>query len=104
MSGLKHPILSDWSVTLGRWASELIPRISVLEKKGEIPVGGIIGICVSTVPEGYLDCDGSAVGRGQYAALFRVIGSTHGDGNGVTTFNLPTVAGSGDVAKYVIKY
>lgn len=42
-----------------------------------------------TVPSGWLHCDGAAVSRTTYAALFAVIGTTYGPGNGTTTFNLP---------------
>jgi microcystin-dependent protein len=36
-----------------------------------------------------LICNGTAVSRTTYAALFAVIGSTFGSGDGSTTFNLP---------------
>ncbi len=42
-----------------------------------------------TVPAGWLLCDGSAVSRTTYAALFGEIGTTWGAGDGTTTFNLP---------------
>ena len=43
----------------------------------------------TTVPTGYLLCDGSAVSRTTYADLFTAIGTTYGSGDGSTTFNLP---------------
>ena len=43
----------------------------------------------STVPSGYLECDGSAVSRTTYADLFAVISTDYGAGDGSTTFNLP---------------
>lgn len=46
-----------------------------------------------TAPEGWLMCDGSAVSRTDYAALFAVIGTTYGTGDGSTTFNLPDLQG-----------
>lgn len=46
-----------------------------------------------TPPTGWLLCDGSAVSRSTYAALFAVIGTTFGAGNGTTTFNLPDFRG-----------
>lgn len=54
----------------------------------------------TVAPTGYLLCDGSAVSRTTYAALFNVIGVTWGIGDGVNTFNLPdfrrrTAVGSG---------
>jgi len=42
-----------------------------------------------TVPAGYLLCDGSAVSRTTYAALFAAISTTWGVGDGSSTFNLP---------------
>jgi len=43
----------------------------------------------SSAPAGYLLCDGSAVSRTVYAALYAVLGTTFGSGDGVNTFNLP---------------
>jgi microcystin-dependent protein len=43
----------------------------------------------TSVPSGFLECNGSAVSRSTYAALFAVIGTTYGSGNGSTTFNVP---------------
>ena len=45
------------------------------------------------VDGGWLKCDGTAVGRTRYAALFNAIGTTFGNGNGSTTFNLPDLRG-----------
>jgi microcystin-dependent protein len=42
---------------------------------------------------GWLLCDGSAVSRSTYAALFASIGTAFGTGDGSTTFNLPNPAG-----------
>lgn len=44
----------------------------------------------AVIPTGYLECNGAAVSRTTYAALFAVIGTTYGTGDGSTTFNLPT--------------
>lgn len=40
-------------------------------------------------PTGYLGCDGSNVSRSTYSALFAIISTTYGVGNGSTTFGLP---------------
>jgi microcystin-dependent protein len=45
-----------------------------------------------TPPAGFLNCDGSAISRSVYSALFSVIGITFGTGDGSTTFNLPAPA------------
>jgi microcystin-dependent protein len=47
----------------------------------------------ATPPPGWLVCDGHAVSRTQYAALFAAIGTSSGDGDGSTTFNLPDYQG-----------
>lgn len=53
------------------------------------PAGAILPYAGSSAPSGYLLCDGSAVSRTTYAALFTVVGTTYGVGDGSTTFNLP---------------
>ena len=58
--------------------------------KGDNPTGTIIIWSAPTPPAGYLICDGSAISRTTYAALFNVIGTKWGAGDGKTTFNLPT--------------
>lgn len=55
----------------------------------EMMTGAMIPWLVETTPDGWLRCDGSAISRETYAALFDVLGSTWGDGDGNTTFNLP---------------
>ena len=56
-----------------------------------IPVGAIIYYAKSTVPSGFLICNGGAVSRTTYATLFGVIGTTYGTGDGSTTFNVPNL-------------
>ena len=58
-----------------------------------VPIGTILDFAAATAPTGYLVCDGSAVSRTTYAALFAVIGTTWGAGNGSTTFNIPDFRG-----------
>lgn len=53
------------------------------------PTGTILPFAGETAPFGYLFCDGSAVSRTDYGALFAVIGTSYGSGDGSTTFNLP---------------
>lgn len=54
-----------------------------------IPAGAIMAFAMQTPPAGWLECDGSAISRAGNPALFAAIGTTYGDGDGVTTFNLP---------------
>lgn len=44
---------------------------------------------IADIPVGALFCNGAAVSRTTYAALFAAIKTIHGAGNGTTTFNLP---------------
>lgn len=60
---------------------------------GIVPVGAIMAYGGSSAPTGYLLCDGSAVSRSTYGALFTAIGTTFGSGDGSTTFNLPDYRG-----------
>ncbi len=43
----------------------------------------------ASIPSGFLECNGAAVSRSTYAALFAVVGTTYGVGDGSTTFNVP---------------
>jgi len=76
------------------------------------PTGGLIMWGTGTAPSGWLLCAGAAVSRTTYAALFAVIGTTFGVGDGSTTFTLPnytnrmpygtTVAATGGSADAVV--
>jgi microcystin-dependent protein len=58
-----------------------------------LPTGVVLPFAGTATPEGYLACDGTAVSRSTYAALFAAIGVAHGSGNGSTTFNIPDYRG-----------
>ena len=47
----------------------------------------------ATAPTGYLLCDGAAVSRSTYSALFAITSTTYGAGDGSTTFNVPNLSG-----------
>lgn len=57
------------------------------------PAGSITMFGGASAPSDYLLCDGSAVSRSTYSALFDVIGTTYGVGDNSTTFNLPNLKG-----------
>jgi hypothetical protein len=54
-----------------------------------VPTGTILPFAGNTIPSGFLACNGAAVSRTTYAALFSAIGTTYGGGNGSSTFNVP---------------
>jgi microcystin-dependent protein len=58
-----------------------------------VPTGSIMAFISTSAPSGWLICDGSAVSRTTYSALFAIIGTTFGVGDGVNTFNLPNTQG-----------
>ena len=43
----------------------------------------------ATAPSGFLLCNGQTVSRSTYAALFAIVGTVFGSGDGSTTFTLP---------------
>ena len=43
------------------------------------------------MPSGWLLCNGSAISRETYSALFDAVGTTYGTGDGSTTFNVPNL-------------
>ena len=56
-----------------------------------LPVGSYIQFAGSQAPAGFLVCNGGEISRTTYSALFAVIGTTYGSGDGSTTFNLPNL-------------
>lgn len=58
-----------------------------------VPGGCVLPYAGTTAPTGYLLCDGTQVSRVTYAALFAIIGITHGSGDGATTFHTPDYRG-----------
>ena len=64
-----------------------------------IPTATIIPWSTASVPSGFLECNGSAVSRTTYAALFAIIGTTYGAGDGSSTFNVPDLQDNVPVGK-----
>ena len=65
-------------------------KTEIDEKLTNVEKAGFIRIWAGeTAPEGYLLCDGSAISRTTYSALFAAIGTLYGVGDGSSTFNLP---------------
>ena len=54
-----------------------------------IPTATIVPWSSSSVPSGFLECNGAAVSRSTYSALFAIVSTTYGAGDGASTFNLP---------------
>jgi microcystin-dependent protein len=97
-------VVAGGDTTLARTAASKLSLTGSLDVSGTlsvagVPVGGGAGLPTGAVcqfagsaaPAGYLICDGSAVSRTTYSALFTAIGTTYGAGDGTTTFNLPNL-------------
>ena len=61
--------------------------------------GTILPWSAASLPAGFLECAGAAVSRSTYSALFAIVGTTYGAGNGSTTFNLPNLADNVPIGK-----
>ena len=55
------------------------------------PIGTVLSFAGSTAPYGFLICNGQEVSRTDYSDLYKVIGTTYGEGDGETTFNVPNL-------------
>ena len=62
----------------------------ILSITRDVPLGGlVIWYTQNNIPNKFMLVNGQAISRKTYADLFNVIGTTYGDGDGNTTFNLP---------------
>ena len=56
-----------------------------------IPIGIVRMYVSGTAPSNYIICNGQAISRTTYSALYSVIGTKYGVGDNSTTFNLPNL-------------
>lgn len=72
---------------------KLIGTIYDINSIGTTPIGSIYLYSSSeNIPGGFKICNGQAIYRTEYPKLFEIIGITYGEGDGVTTFNLPDLS------------
>lgn len=83
----KATSLSGYGIADAYTKTEVDNKVKVLT-----PVGAVIPYAYTKAPSGWLLCSGQAVSRTTYSALFAVIGTTYGAGDGSTTFNLPNLS------------
>jgi microcystin-dependent protein len=83
--GVDTASYQDNSITLAKLAQSLIAVL--------IPPGMIRMFGGPSIPSGWLACDGTAVSRTTYAALYAAIGTYWGVGDNISTFNLPDLRG-----------
>lgn len=58
-----------------------------------VPIGTIMPYSGSEEPVNWIICDGRELNRSEYEDLFTIIGTTYGEGDGSTTFNIPNLKG-----------
>ena len=95
-------VLAGSTLTVRTGAALALEAGAALTGVPAVPTGMVAPFAGSAAPEGWLPCDGRAVSRTDYAALFAAIGTAYGAGDGASTFALPdlrgrTVAGLDDM-------
>ena len=74
-------------------AGDLTQLLQAIQSYAQVATGVIMAGGGATAPAGYLICNGAAVSRTTYAALFAYLGTIWGVGDGATTFNVPDLRG-----------
>lgn len=98
--------LANLAVTAGKLAADAVTTAKVLDANVTaaklaadvfttlIPIASVWPYAAASAPSAsWLLCDGSAISRTTYSALFALVSTTYGVGNGTTTFNIPDIRG-----------
>jgi hypothetical protein len=96
-ANIDSPFLTGNPRTVSPTTNDSIARVDwvnqAIATSSGFPVGSIIMWPTSSPPTNWIPLDGRAISRTQYPALFSLIGTVYGNGNGSTTFNLPNMQG-----------
>ncbi|WP_156851757.1 phage tail protein [Bartonella refiksaydamii] len=88
--GCLYSLVYDEEITGWQLLNPTRGRVSSLKR---LPSGLIGPFAMERLPDGWLLCDGKAYSRSVYSILFETIGTVWGEGDGVTTFNIPDLRG-----------
>ncbi len=91
--GAEVNVQSNWSEADTNSDAFILNKPTIPTPTDPVPTGTVSAFAGSAAPTGYLLCNGVAVNRTTQAALFAVIGTTYGVGDGSTTFDLPDLQG-----------
>jgi len=73
--------------------TSVLGLVTLAQVELAVASGIVTAYAGDTVPTNWLECNGAAISRTTYAALFAAIGVLWGVGDGSTTFNLPDMRG-----------
>ena len=79
--------------TVGTISISGLTNVAPTAYKNDVAHGIIEMYAGAAAPAGWLLCNGANISRTTYAALFAVLGTTYGAGDGSTTFALPDMRG-----------
>ena len=89
---LNKPLVND-AVDEDLWGGQLNTNMDSIDDR-LTPTGAIIMFAGTTAPNAdWLLCDGAAVSRTTFSALFALVSTSFGVGDGSTTFNVPDLRG-----------
>lgn len=92
--GMRAPLdMSNFRIVNVGAATQPSDAVSLSQFQTGTPLGVVLDFAGSTAPDTWLLCSGQAVSRTTYSALFAVIGTAYGAGDGSATFNLPDFRG-----------
>lgn len=94
-NSITTPKIADNAITTAKIANNAITSAKLDAGLNQffVPTGVIAPFAGTSAPTGWALCAGQAVSRTTFAALFAVINTTWGAGDGSTTFNLPDFRG-----------
>lgn len=94
-SAITEPLIAAEAITASKIASNAITLAKLASDTVALlmPTGIIKPYVGSSAPTGWLLCDGTAVSRATYSALYTLVADSHGEGDGSTTFNVPDYRG-----------
>ena len=109
----KIPNLDASKITSGSLADARIANLSASKLTGALPAidgasltgiegtatGTILSWSTSSIPSGFLECNGADVSRSTYSTLFTAIGTTYGSGDSSSTFGLPDLQDNVPIGK-----
>ena len=87
----EHPTPAAGDLSYVEDTHDIVYYDGTTRRHNGTPAGSVEMFAGSSVPVGWLLCNGAAVSRTTYAGLFAAVGTTWGSSDGSTTFNVPNM-------------